>query len=162
MSTPIDTDTLAIATSSSRGQEVLHPSSDNYRDTVLACMAAGYTMCADLTAVDYLGRDGRSVAEGVEPKRFELVVNLLDMVGRRRLRLRIQLDDGQPIPSIVDLHPAAEAMEREAFDMFGITFDGHPDHTRILLPETWVGHPLRKDFSMGRIPVQFKDAPQGG
>ena len=63
------------------------------------------------------------------------------------------------MPSLFDLHPGSEYLEREAFDMFGIVFDDHPDLTRILMPEDWIGHPLRKDYAEGRIPVQFKAAP---
>jgi NADH-quinone oxidoreductase subunit C len=63
------------------------------------------------------------------------------------------------VSSATGLYPGLDAPEREAFDMFGIVFDGHPDLTRILMPEDWVGHPLRKDYDIGRIPVQFKEAP---
>jgi len=66
--------------------------------------------------------------------------------------------DDPVVPSLFELWPGSEAMEREAFDMFGIRFDGHPDLTRILMPEDWIGHPLRKDYAEGRIPVQFKGA----
>jgi len=62
------------------------------------------------------------------------------------------------LPSLFDFYPGTEAHERETFDMFGISFDGHPDMTRILMPEDWDGHPLRKDYSIGTIPVQFKGA----
>ena len=61
-------------------------------------------------------------------------------------------------PTLFDIHPGTEAMERETFDMFGIVFEGHPDPSRILMPEDWIGHPLRKDYEVGRIPVQFKEA----
>jgi NADH-quinone oxidoreductase subunit C len=118
-------------------------------------------MCIDLCAVDYLTNMERQVVEGVRGERFELVVNLLDLDSRRRIRLRLQVpQDSLDVPTLTDIHPGTEAMEREAFDMFGLNFLDHPDLTRILLPEEWEGHPLRKDYSIGRIPVQFK-APQG-
>jgi NADH-quinone oxidoreductase subunit C len=65
------------------------------------------------------------------------------------------------LPSLFEIHPGTEAMEREAFDMFGVEFTDHPDLTRILMPEDWQGHPLRKDAVKGRIPVPFKGVAQG-
>ena len=86
-----------------------------------------------------------------------MVVNLLSLAERRRVRVRVQLPEADPrLPSIYELHPGSEAMERETYDMFGIVFDGHPDLSRILMPDDWEGHPLRKDYGIGRIPVQFK------
>ena len=88
-----------------------------------------------------------------------MVINLLSMSKRARLRVRVQIAESEPtLESLFDLYPGSEAMEREAFDMFGISFTGHPDLTRILMPEDWEGHPLRKDYAQGRIPVQFKGA----
>jgi NADH-quinone oxidoreductase subunit C len=145
-------------TGDSRGQATVFPAADQYLGLVKQLVADGYTMCVDVTATDYLTHAGRSLPEGVTPKRFELVVNLLAMEQRSRVRVRLQLDDGEAAPSLFDLHPGSEAMEREVFDMFGIRFTGHPDLTRILMPEDWDGHPLRKDYEVGVIPVQFKDA----
>ncbi len=86
-------------------------------------------------------------------------MNLLDLRQARRLRVRVQVPESEPVvPSLFDIWPGTEAMEREAFDMFGIRFEDHPDLTRILMPEDWIGHPLRKDYAEGRIPVQFKGA----
>jgi NADH-quinone oxidoreductase subunit C len=152
---------------------VLFPTRDQVPDLVRKLHDDGYVVCLDVTAVDYLtygrrgGTDGellvtpRTVPGGQDPERFEVVYHLLSFAGgASRVRLRVQVPEDDPtVPSIYELHPAAEPAEREVFDMFGITFTGHPDLTRILMPEDWIGHPLRKDYSSGRIPVQFKDAP---
>jgi NADH-quinone oxidoreductase subunit C len=143
----------------SRGQVVIHPTAEQYVGVIAALATEGYAMCVDLTAVDYLSYFDRAVAPGIEPQRFEVVVNLLDIGQKRRIRMRVQVpDDTLVLPSLFDLHPGTEAMEREVFDMFGISFTGHPDLTRILMPEDWDGHPLRKDYGIGEIPVQFKGA----
>jgi NADH-quinone oxidoreductase subunit C len=84
-------------------------------------------------------------------------VGLLSHAGRERLRLRVQVPGDDPTcPSLFDVHPGTEALEREVYDMYGIEFTEHPDLTRILMPEDWEGFPLRKDSPVGAIPVQFK------
>ena len=140
------------------GQQVLFVDASAYLGVVTRLYHEGFTMCVDLTAVDYLAHPNRVLPTGVVAERFEVVVNLLSMSQRRRVRLRVQVADGRSLASLFDVHPSTEAMEREVFDMFGISFDGHPDLTRILMPEDWDGHPLRKDYAQGRIPVQFKGA----
>lgn len=143
----------------SLGQVVLHPGREQYVDVVKALADDGYTMVVDLCGVDYLDHMDRRLPDGVTAERFEVVVNLLDITARRRIRLRVQVPDADcTLASIFDIHPGAEAYERETFDMFGIVFTDHPDLTRILMPEDWIGHPLRKDYEVGRIPVQFKGA----
>jgi NADH-quinone oxidoreductase subunit C len=142
------------------GQEVLHTDPAGYRDVVAALRGDGFELCLDVTAVDYLTYMDRALPAGVVPERFEVVVNLLSLAKRERVRVRCQVPEADPtVPSIVDLFAGADAPEREVYDMFGIRFDGHPDLTRILMPEDWEGHPLRKDYGVGRIPVQFKNAP---
>ena len=157
--TPVEPPTLyGCIVSDSRGQLVLHPTVETYLPTVKAMADDGYTMCVDLTAVDYLEFADRSLPDGIAAERFEVVVNLLDMAKVRRARLRVQVSaDAPEVPTLFDLHPGTEAMEREAYDMFGVIFTGHPDLTRILMPEEWEGHPLRKDYAVGAIPVQFKE-----
>ncbi len=142
----------------SRGQQVLHVPAGSYLKVLASLHADGFLTCIDLCAVDYLTYElPRDLPDGIEPERFEVVVSLLAHHGTRRIRVRVQVDVAAPhLPTLFSLYPGTEAMEREAFDMFGIVFDGHPDPNRILLPEDWVGHPLRKDYNSGRIPVQFK------
>ena len=143
----------------SLGQRVLHVSRDQYVSVIKALADDGYEMCIDLTGVDYLEMPHRTIGFGIQPERFEVVVNLLSLSQRKRIRLRVQVSaDDATLPTLFDIHPGTEAHERETFDMFGIVFSGHPDMTRILMPEDWDGHPLRKDYSQGSIPVQFKGA----
>jgi NADH-quinone oxidoreductase subunit C len=140
----------------SRGQRVLHPSREQYVKVVKALLDDTYTMCSDLTAVDYLLHMQRALPAGIPAERFEVVVNLLSLERRERIRLRVQVPvDDACVPTLFDLYPGTEAMEREVYDMFGIAFTDHPDLTRILMPEDWEGHPLRKDDQPNRIPVQF-------
>jgi NADH-quinone oxidoreductase subunit C len=142
------------------GHDLLFPDRSGYHDVVAAHRHGGFEMLADLTAVDYLGHPGRALPTGVDPERFELVVMLLSLEHVRRVRIRVQVsEDDASVPSLWDLYRGAEAMEREVFDMYGIWFTDHPDLTRILMPEDWEGHPLRKDFGVGRVPVQFKESP---
>ena len=139
------------------GQQVLHVPRDRYTAVVKALLVDGYEMVSDLTAVDYLLVAGRPLPAGISAERFEVVVNLLSLTARARIRVRVQVpEDDARVPTLFDMYPGTEAMEREVYDMFGIEFTDHPDLTRILMPEDWEGHPLRKDYEVGRIPVQFK------
>lgn len=98
-----------------------------------------YRHVSDLTAVDMLGLR--------RSPRFDVVLTLYSIKHRKRLRLKAAVDEGQPCPSLTGVYKAAGWLEREVYDMFGITFEGHPDLRRMLLPEDWdEGHPLRKDY----------------
>jgi NADH-quinone oxidoreductase subunit C len=143
----------------SRGQAVLHVERERLADVVKRLRdEEDFNVCIDVTAVDYLTYESpRHLPDDIAPERFEVVVNLLSHTKRERVRLRVQVPADDPsVPSLFDIHPGSEALEREVYDMFGIRFDGHPDLTRILMPEDWDGHPLRKDYAIGKIPVQFK------
>jgi NADH-quinone oxidoreductase subunit C len=99
-----------------------------------------YTLLTDETAVDYPKRE----------KRFEIVYHLYSFRGNDRLRLKVLVAAAEPVPSVTEVWPAANWLEREIYDMFGVVFEGHPDLKRILLPEEWIGHPLRKDYDILR------------
>jgi NADH-quinone oxidoreductase subunit C len=140
-----------------RGQRVVFASREHYRSVMDGLKGEGFNFCADLCGVDYLTHPGRPLPDGVVPERFEVVVNLVSMEPPTRIRVRVQVPESDPtVATMFELWPGTEAMEREVWDMFGIAFDGHPDLTRILMPEDWEGHPLRKDYAIGRVPVQFK------
>jgi NADH-quinone oxidoreductase subunit C len=142
------------------GQLVIYPTREGYVEAVKSIYNSGYELCSDLCAVDYLQHMDRPLPDGVKPERFEIVVNLTSVTRHERVRLRVQVPESDPhIATLFEVYPGSENMEREAFDMFGIVFDDHPDMSRILMPEDWEGHPLRKDYSVGRVPVQFKQAP---
>ena len=140
--------------------QLAFPPRQTYKQMVVAFKDSGFETCSDLCAVDYLTHPGRALPDAVKAERFEVVVNLLSLSMRQRVRIRVQVPESDPtLDSITDVYPGTDAMEREAYDMMGIVFAGHPDLTRILMPEDWEGHPLRKDYGVGRVPVQFKEAP---
>ena len=145
----------------SLGAAVIHPTRDQWLSVATELLADGFTMCIDLTAVDYLTYAvPRALPAGVQPERFEVVASFMHQGRRERIRARLQVPVQDPtLASLYELYPGSDFMEREVFDMFGIVFEGHPDLSRILMPETWEGHPLRKDYGIGSIPVQFKGAP---
>jgi NADH-quinone oxidoreductase subunit C len=139
---------------------------------------AGFNFLSDITAVDYLGwgekgvsgyigtpagRDlntpmtqGYQVVPLPKPQRFAINYHLLSVSDRpRRVRLQVWLADGQAVQTVIRVWPTADWHEREAFDLMGITFAGHPNLQRILLDDDWAGHPLRKDYPIGGEPVRF-------
>ncbi len=144
----------------SLGDTVLHTPVADYLDTASAAHGDGFALLVDLTAVDFLTYAGtRRLPDGVDPQRFEIVTSLFNTQSRERLRMRVQVPAEEPtVASMFDLWPGSEILEREVFDLFGIEFTDHPDMSRVLMPEDWVGHPLRKDYSVSSIPVQFKSA----
>ncbi len=141
----------------------------------------GFWFLSDITPTDYLdwgekavagyigtpaGRDlntagSQGYARKPEPKRkrFSMNYHLLALrEGAPRVRLQVWLDEDEPVESVVPVWPTADWHEREAWDLMGIPIQGHPNMTRILLEDDWVGHPLRKDYPVGGEPVRFSDA----
>jgi NADH-quinone oxidoreductase subunit C len=161
MTTPTDQELVhGCPVTWSHGQRVVHVNREGYLELLQMLRADGFTLCLDVAGVDYLAHPGRQLPDGIVATRFEVVVNLLDLDQRRRIRVRVQVPGDDPsLPSLFPIWPGTDAPEREVFDMMGIQFEGHPDLTRILMPEDWEGYPLRKDYPVGRIPVQFKEAP---
>jgi NADH-quinone oxidoreductase subunit C len=119
----------------------------NWVDITQAAFDAGFDTFVDLTAIDHFA----------EAPRFEVAVNIISMTQVQRLIITTRVPyDNPTVPTLTDVFVGANFYEREAYDLVGVVFDGHPDLTRILLPDDWVGHPLRKDYDIGAIPVEFK------
>jgi NADH-quinone oxidoreductase subunit C len=107
-----------------------------------------FEFCSSVSGVHYPHETGREL---------HVVYHLLSMSYKRRLRLEVTVaDDDRHIPSVVAVYPTADWHERETWDFFGVIFDGHPALTRILMPDDWIGHPQRKDYPLGGIPVEYK------
>ena len=138
----------------------------------------GFNFLSDITPTDYLGWGGNEVAGYVgtpegrvltptsaqgyqhapepKPTRFCINYHLLALRdGAPRLRVQVWCEDGEPVPSVIRVWPGADWHEREAWDLMGIRFEGHPNLVRILLEDDWEGHPLRKDYPLGGEPVRF-------
>jgi len=111
--------------------------------------ALRFELLSSLSGVDYIGT----------VKRLHVVYHFTSMTYRRRLRVETAVSVDDPhVPSLVGLYPTADWHERECWDMFGVVFDGHPALTRIEMPDDWEGHPQRKDYPLGGIPVEYKGA----
>ena len=112
--------------------------------------ALRFEMCLGVAGVHYPHDAGRELHS---------VVYLLSMTHNRRIRLEVTVPETDPhLPSIVDVWPSADWHEREAFDFFGLIYDGHPALTRIMMPDDWPGHPQRKDYPLGGIDIEYKGA----
>ena len=141
----------------------------------------GFNFLSDVSPADYLGWGEKGVAGYIgtsagrdlnapgsqgyakrpepKPKRFSVSYHLLTVADApRRVRVQVWVDDGEAVPSVVPVWPTADWHEREAWDLMGIPFEGHPNLTRILLEDDWEGHPLRKDYPIGGEPVRFSEA----
>lgn len=110
-----------------------------------------FDYCVDITAVHYPKRE----------KQFDIVYILYSFPRNERIRVKTQIADGQAQPTASGIWPTANWLEREAFDMFGIKFEGHPDPRRILLPDGWTGHPLRKDYDILKQDTEWVKANLG-
>lgn len=145
----------------SHGQAVVHVPRGQWHDVAAFLRdEQQFTQCVDVTVVDQLVAPARALPDDVDAERFEVVANFLSHIRNRRIRVIAQVPVDDPtIASITDLYPGVNFAERESYDLFGIEFDGHPDLTRILMPDDWIGHPLRKDDAPARVPVTFKGDP---
>lgn len=145
----------------SHGQPVVHLDRAHWLDAARFLREEQeFTQCVLVTCVDHLIDLGRLDVPGVEAERFEIVAGFLSHERNRRIRLVAQLPATDPtVASLCPVFPGVNFAEREVYDLYGVTFTDHPDPTRILMPEDWEGHPLRKDYPPAHVPVTFKGDP---
>ena len=136
-----------------RGEITFHVARENLlevADKLRNDPALRFELCSGVSGVHYPEDEGREL---------HAVYHLTSMSFNRTIRVEVSVADADPhIPSIVAIYPTNDWHERETYDMFGIIFDGHPALTRILMPDDWPGHPQRKDYPLGGIPVEYHDA----
>ena len=170
-----------VSTKEGFGETTVTVERERIREACARAREDGFTFLADIVATDYLGWGHKGVSgyigtasgrdlnhpgtqgyqslPALKPKRFSLSYHLLAMEQpARRVRLQCWLDEGDAVASVVPVWPTADWHEREQFDLMGIRFEGHPNLERLLMPEDWEGHPLRKDYPIGGEPVRFSDA----
>jgi NADH-quinone oxidoreductase subunit C len=139
-------DGIVLDTTFFRRRAAVQVTPGRIRETLEHIRDRGYAFLASLHGVDYYP----------EEPRLGIHYELLDMERVDRITVKVRVPTADPhVPSVVDLFPAADHQEREAFDMFGVIFDGHPDLRRILMPEDYEGHPQRRDFPIGGEPIIF-------
>jgi len=138
----------------SAGDEWITVPATQVHDALGALKADGYQLLVFLTCVDHLA----DASKPEWPGRYEIVYQLRDMEKLRDIRVRSFIDGEPPeIDSVSDLFPPANWDERETYDLYGVMFTGHPELTRILMPDDWVGHPLRRDYPVGGEVVEFSE-----
>jgi NADH:ubiquinone oxidoreductase subunit C len=170
-----------VSVKESFGETTVTIEREQIREACTQAREDGFTFLADIVTTDYLGWERKEVSgyigtaagrdinhpstqgyqavPAAKPKRFSLSYHLLAMEQPpRRVRLQCWLDEGEPVASVVSVWPTADWHEREQFDLMGMQFTGHPNLERLLMPDDWEGHPLRKDYPIGGEPVRFSDA----
>jgi NADH-quinone oxidoreductase subunit C len=149
-------DNLVVERGVSAGDAWVAVEPVNIKTALQALKDDGFRLLVFLTCVDHLVDTSRQW-----PARYEIVYELRDLETKEQIRVRAFVDGDPPhIDSVHELFPPANWEERETYDMFGVVFNGHPDLTRILMPDDWVGHPLRRDYPVGGEVVEFSEEHQ--
>jgi NADH-quinone oxidoreductase subunit C len=144
---------LVVERGVSAGDPWLMVEPENIKAALQSLKDDGFRLLVFLTCVDHLADSSRQW-----PARYELVYQLRDLDSKELVRVRAFVDGDPPhIDSVHDLFPPANWDERETYDLFGIVFNDHPELTRILMPDDWVGHPLRRDYPVGGEVVEFSE-----